>query len=218
MKFTKIALAAAACLSMLAPHAASAADLSSRVGVMGVMWTSDSADDVFGGGVSAGATLSFEKAYLDANLEAVQASVRLPNNAPGVTTQADGWRSEVSLAAGVPIWNTFSVFAGYRKANYGLDFGSSDSATLNGGFVGMAVSNLTMPGDDKNLFSFSFALQPTKFKIKATGETEDDVGVSIKFGYRHAGSPHSVALRYQSFGGDKSYSEYVTTLQYLYNF
>ena len=218
MSYPKSTLAIAALMSLFAAQTASATDISPRVGVSGVWWnTGEKGEGAVGGGAHAGTTITFDQAFLDLNVETMQFSVRKPTNTGLATDQTAGWRSEASVAAGIPVWNTFSVFGGYRLVNYGTDIGSSNAATMSGVFAGVALSSLSMPGDDKNLFSIAFAIQPTEFKAK-NGNAETDVGVSIKLGYRRAGSPHGMAIRYQSFGGDKTYSEYSTTLQYSYSF
>lgn len=217
MKFRKSALALAAVSTLTIAQLAQAVDISPRAGISAGFYNTGTTDGV-GGGFNAGTTFTFDRVFVDVNLEAVQFSVRDPNaSASNSTAQTDGWRSEASVAAGLPVWNTFSLFGGVRQVRYGTSLGASNSATMSGPFIGMALSSLTMPGDDKNLFSISFAVQPTTYTPN-NRSAEKDVGLSVKLGYRRAGSPHAWAIRYQSFGGEISYSEYSATLQYAYNF
>lgn len=168
-------------------------------------------------GVNAGLTVSASSVFGDVQVETLPMQVRDPNNTGMAKNMTDGWRTEGAVSVGVNVWESLSLIAGYRSVRYGTSAGKSDSATMTGGFIGVALANLKMT--EKDIFSVSVALQPTTYKAKAGNYGEEtDTGVSIKIGYRRAGSPHAFSIRHQAFGGDKSYDEAVTSLQYNYLF
>lgn len=217
MNFRTPVLALALFFGLLAGQA-QAFDLAPRVGAVAGYYDLV-ADDGVSGGLSAGVTALAGPVFADLNVEAASFMVRDPANTGLQTDVADGWRTDTAFTLGIPVWHSLSIIGGYRYVIYGTELLKHDAATMYGPFAGIMISDLRMSGSEKDLFSFGFALQPTTFKAKS-GDigSESDVGVSIRLGYRQAGTPHSFAIRYQSFGGDKSYDEYVTSLQYSYLF
>jgi hypothetical protein len=191
---------------------ASAADFSPRIGASFNSYTAGNTESGAGLGVSTGLIMSANSTFLDLNLEVSPFGVQKPT-----TGFEKGWRTEAALTAGYAVYKTVYVIGGYRDVGYSKDFGKRDAAKLNGGFVGLLVSNLRLGDSDKDIFSFSFAVQPTTYEPVGR-PSETDVGASIRLGYRRAGSPHSFALRHQGFGGDLTYDEYQTSLQYSYQF
>jgi hypothetical protein len=200
------------------PVQAKAVEVSPRIGIE-IGHYDVVVDSGLNGGLTAGVTVSFPYVYTDLGLETMSFSVRDPANIGLRTNMVDGYRSEATLTVGIPVWQSLSVFGGYRYVVYGTKLINSNSATMDGGFLGVALNNLHMGESTKDIFSFAFAVQPTTYKAKSGSYGEEtDVGASIKLGYRRAGTPHSFGLRYQAFGGDKSYDEYLTSLQYSYLF
>ena len=212
--FSVLMFSAVAVLGAFAAQA-SAVEVSPRIGVeLGSYIVKDS--DGGTAGVTAGVTVGFPYFFTDVGLETM--SFEVPDPANGLTL-VDGSRSEATFTVGVPVWQSLSLIGGYRTVFYGTSFLKSDSATMNGPFFGVALNNLHMGESTKDIFSIAFAAQPTTYEAKGGnfGE-ESDVGMSIKMGYRRAGTPHSFGIRYQVFGGDQTYDEYLTHLQYSYLF
>lgn len=197
---------------------AAAVDIAPRLGVSANRYDTQVANGTCASiGLSAGATISTPAVFGDVSIEALPMSVRSPSNVGLTRNMVDGWRTEASVTVGVPVWNSLSIIGGYRGVSYGTDAAKSNAATMSGAFIGVSLANLRMT--ERDIFSISFALQPTDYKAKSgTYGTESDIGTSIRLGYRRAGSPHTFGIRYQSFGGDRSYDEYITTLQYSYLF
>lgn len=197
---------------------ASAVDFAPRVGAVVGRYDLVSDSD-FSAGLSAGVTAVTGPVSTDLNVETATFLVRDPANTGFQTNTVDGWRTDTAVTLSLPVWHSLSIIGGYRYVMYGTDMLGSNAATMRGPFAGIMISDLRMSGSEKDIFSFGFALQPTTYKAKGGDYgSESDVGVSIRLGYRQAGSRNSYAIRYQSFGGDESYDEYVTSFQYSYLF
>ena len=195
---------------------ANAVEVSPRIGVEAVYYNTVASSGA-AGGVTAGVTVSVPYVFADVGLETMNFSVRDPANQGFANNQVDGWRSEGTLTVGVPVWQSLYIIGGYRYVIYGTELLKSDAATMDGAFLGVAFNNLHMGESTKDIFNIAFAFQPTTYKPKNSAD-ETDVGMSVKMGYRRAGTPHSFAIRYQTFGGDKTYDEFLTSLQYSYLF
>lgn len=200
------------------PVQTNAVQVSPRIGVEAVYYNTVASSGA-AGGLTAGVTVSIPYVFADVGLETMNFSVRDPANRGLANNQVDGWRSEGTLTVGVPVWQSLYIIGGYRYVVYGTELFKSDAATMDGAFLGVAFNNLHMGESTKDIFNIAFAFQPTTYKPKNSilGD-ETDVGMSVKMGYRRAGTPHSFAIRYQTFGGDKTYDEFLTSLQYSYLF
>ncbi|MBD2858144.1 hypothetical protein IB286_03920 [Spongiibacter sp. KMU-158] len=128
----------------------------------------------------------------------------------------DGYRTELTAFAGYPFLPGAFVIAGYRTADYGESIGDDESGSLSGPMLGVAMPDLRIGGSDTNIMSFMFAIQQGTYEIGAI--EEDGEGATIRLGFRRSDSNQSFGLRYQVFGSDESFDEWVTTLQWTYNF
>lgn len=213
MNFRTSVLTLALLLGSLAGQA-SAVEFAPRIGaVVANQYMAE--DEAVSFGLTTGVTALTGPVFIDLNVEALSFEVNDPSSFQ--QSYVDGWRTDTALTLGVPVWHSLSIIGGYRYVMYGTDVLKTDAATMQGPFLGVMISDLRMSGSEKDLFSIGFALQPTTYEAKGSGIEEDDLGVSIRIGYRQAGSHNSYAIRYQSFGAD-SYDEYVTSLQYSYLF
>lgn len=180
-----------------------------RVGVqMGdySLWGAEVIEEVTFGG-NAGVSYSSGKFLTDLNVEALSFS----------GGSDDIWRSEIALTVGYAFYRSAYVIGGYRTAKYGDSIFSDDFGDMDGPFLGLALAGLQMGDDAKDIFDFSFAVNANKFTDGLGNTSDSDVGVSLRLGYRRAGSPHSVGIRYQSFSSD-AFDEYFTTIGYSYTF
>ena len=161
-------------------------------------------DDVTVGG-NAGFAFASGRFIADLNLEALSYSADV----------TDVWRTEIAITLGVAVYRSAYLIGGYRMADYGESILDDEIADMTGPFLGISLAGLQMGDDGKDIFNFSFAINANSYD---DGLIEsDDVGVSLRLGYRRAGSPHSFGIRYQSFGSDVV-DEYFTTLGYSYSF
>jgi hypothetical protein len=195
---------------------ASAIDLLPRVGVQAGYYS------VEGAGVSKSATLGpifgltmlvGDNLFADLSLET------LPVDVIGQRySMSSGWRTEMSGTVGYRVYDGVALIGGYRSSLYGESLGSAKLGDNSGPFIGVNFPELRLGSSNRDILSLSIAVQQTTFTDKVNHvEQDSDIGVSIRLGYRRAGSPHSFGLRYQSFGSP-SYQEYLSTLQYSYVF
>ena len=207
------ALTAAGLLCLSA--AASAVDFQPRIGVQVGSYYVEGAgesESVTGGPIM-GLSMGGEYGFADVGFEALPVDVIGPGN-----VMKEGWRSELTGTVGFFVYEGVALIGGYRSSGYGESFGSAKFATNAGPFLGVSFPELRLGSSNRDILALSIAIQRTSYKDKSTGVTLDgDTGVNIRVGYRRAGSPHSIGLRYQSFGSP-NYQEYLTSLQYSYVF
>ena len=207
-------LLAAATALMAAGHA-HALDLLPRAGVQLGNYSSEG----FGGykdqvtaGPTLGLTAAGETLIADINLDT------MPVDLTALSGPSKGWRAELAGTLGWRVHEGIVLIAGMRNTRYGSGFGKSETGEASGPFFGVNFPDLRLASSTRDIMSLSIAIQRTTYKNNVARTQEDaDVGVSIRLGYRRAGSPHSFGLRHQSFGSD-TYQEYVSTLQYSYVF
>jgi hypothetical protein len=184
-------------------------------------------EDTITVGMSAGTTAIVNRFYLDLSTEVMA----IPVYDPFTNTIDDGTRSEFSAVLGVFVYESASLFWGYREVMFGESIYSSDFTTQSGTIAGLGLTNLRMGENDQNLFSLNLALlfMETEYE-NGIGhfDSSDAPGFSVRVGYRRAGTSHGFAMRYQIVDGANDDSqvwpantcpqEYVTSIQYTYTF
>jgi len=165
-----------------------------------------------GYGVNAGATLSNGKMLLDLSTELMM----IGDDALDIT------RSEIAVTLGVAVYKSLYLIGGYRQAEYGDGAYANDYGKMDGPFIGISLSGLSMGEDGKDLFDVSFVLNEVSFKsgnIEQEGAFADSG--TIRIGYRRAGSPHGFGLKYQSYyteAGFGGFEDFSASLTYTYSF
>ncbi len=207
------ALAATSLLCLSAT--ASAVDFQPRLGVQVGNYYVEGAgtSEKMTGGPILGLSMGGEYGFADVGFEALPVDVIGPGS-----RLTSGWRSEVTGTLGFFVTEGVALIGGYRSSGYGESFASSKFGTNAGPFVGVSFPDLRIGSSNRNLLTLSIAIQQTTYTDKSNNlKLDSDTGVNIRVGFRRAGSPHSIGVRYQSFGSP-TYQEYLTSLQYSYVF
>ena len=126
-------------------------------------------------------------------------------------------RSELALTLGVPVYKSIYLIGGYRTALYGTSYYKDDIGYQRGGFVGFSINNLHLGDNSRDIFSLSYVFQPAEMVTNFTNIEEDGVGYGVKLGWRRAGTPHSVAFRFQNFGAELEETIHLFNYSYIFS-
>lgn len=168
--------------------------------------------DIGFAGLTGGMLVNFDSIWTDLTLE-----VNDVENLDGDSMT----RSEAAWVLGWRLYKNLSLVGGYRHGTYGDSAFDSDIGTISGPVFGLAVANLTMGDDNKDIFSISLMTQLADVEFEDTNgvETEDSSDAAhIKIGYSRAGSNAHYYVKYQFFSTDESVEESMFTFNISYLF